>query len=117
MEAKKKRGRSAAGKKRHWVKEALEDERMSIGSWIKEELEDGNEELKEGTYLFSPDVGEVIERKETVKELGVFVDQDLDFKSQRQKVLSKIWRKLGCISRTFSTRSVQFLKTVSTSLV
>ena len=50
-------------------------------------------------------------------DLGLLVDQDLDFKSQGQKAFSKAWRKLGWISRTFSTRSVQFLKTVWTSLV
>ena len=41
------------------------------------------EELKEETYLFSPEYTEVIERKEAVKDLGVMVDQNLDFKVQR----------------------------------
>ena len=45
------------------------------------------------------------------------VDQQLDFKVQRQKALAKAWRKLGCIGRTFSTRTIPFLKTVRTSLV
>ena len=76
-----------------------------------------NEDLKDETYLFSPDYKEVIERKEAVKDLGVMVDQNLDFRVQRRKALSKAWRKLGWISRTFSTRSIPFLKTIWTSLV
>ena len=76
-----------------------------------------NEDLKDETYLFSPDYKEVIERKEAVKDLGVMVDQNLDFGVQRRKALSKAWRKLGWISRTFSTRSIPFLKTIWTSLV
>ena len=54
-----------------------------------------NEDLKDETYLFSPDYKEVIERKEAVKDLGVMVDQNLDFRVQRRKALSKAWRKLG----------------------
>ena len=45
------------------------------------------------------------------------VDQNLDLRIQRQKALSKAWRKLGWITRTFSIRTVPFLKTVWTSLV
>ena len=80
MEAKKKRGRSAAGKKRHWVKEALEDERMPIGSWIKEELEDGNEELKEG-------IVDIEEAEESKRER-----ERVRWKEQRQENGAKWWR-------------------------
>ena len=76
-----------------------------------------NEVLKEDTLLFSPDYGEIIERKESVKDLGIIVDQDLSFKQQRQRALSKCWRKIGWISRNCATRSISFLKTVWTSLV
>ena len=52
-----------------------------------------------------------------MKDLGIIVDQDLSFKPQRQKALSKCWKKIGWITRTFATRSISFLKTVWTSLV
>ena len=75
-----------------------------------------NEVLKEENPLFSPS-HVIIERKETVKDLGITVDQDLSFRPQRQKALSKCWKKIGWITRTFATRSISFLKTLWTSLV
>ena len=36
-----------------------------------------SEDLKDETYLFTPELNEVIERKEAIKDLGVIVDQNL----------------------------------------
>ena len=76
-----------------------------------------NNDLKEDTLLFSPDYTDVIERKEAIKDLGIYIDQNLDFKVQRQKALAKTWQKLGWVKRTFSTRTVPFLKTIWNSLI
>ena len=59
------------------------------------------EDLKDETYLKSPKYSEVIERKESVKDLGIMVDHQLDFRVQRQNALSMAWRKLGWIGRAF----------------
>ena len=56
-----------------------------------------NNNLRDETYLFSPNYNEVIERKEAIKVFGIRVDQDRDFKVQRQKSLGKAWRKFGWI--------------------
>ena len=47
-----------------------------------------SETLKEEIHLFFHDYTEVIERIEAVKDLGVMVEQGLDFKIQRQKSLT-----------------------------
>ena len=49
--------------------------------------------------------------------LGIQVNDNLNYKTQRQKALTKVVRKLGWVRRTFSTRLTSFLKLIWNSLL
>ena len=76
-----------------------------------------NDVLKDTTNYFAPDGVKIIERKSAVKDLGVMVDECLTYKVHRQKSAKKVIQKLGWIRRTFSSRTIPFLKTLWTSLL
>ena len=73
--------------------------------------------LKDSTFYYAPNGTNIIERKECIKDLGVLIDQDLTYRSHRQKALKKVFQKIGWIKHTFSTRTVPFLKILWNSLV
>ena len=75
-----------------------------------------NNDLKNCTEYFSPDMEYVVESKESVKDLGIHVDHKMTYRVQRQKSLTKVVQKLGWIRRMFVTRSTSFLKTIWNSL-
>ena len=52
-----------------------------------------------------------------MKDLGIQDDDNLNYKTQRQKAFTKVLRKLGWVRRTFSTRSTSFLKVIWNSLL
>ena len=57
-----------------------------------------NLDLKFDTSYFSPEMEGVVEVKEHVKDLGVYLDKNLNYKFQRQKIV----QKLGFIFILFS---------------
>ena len=69
-----------------------------------------NHSLKDDTLLFSPEYQQVIDRKETVKDLGILVDDMLLYKSQKQKALSKTMAKIGWVTRTFKSRDKSLMR-------
>ena len=69
-----------------------------------------NREIKESTYLFSLDFEDVIEEKSNIKDLGILVDSDLRYKEQMKSAVSKANKKASWILRTFSNRSVEFMR-------
>ena len=71
-----------------------------------------NRELKEGTTIFSPEYAEVVEEKEVIKDLGLMVDFSLSYEQKLAKAVSKTNQKAGWVLRTFSTRNVEFLRTM-----
>ena len=75
------------------------------------------EEIKENTVIFSPDYGEVVEAKPVIKDLGILVDDCVNYESQLYKAVSKTKQKAGWVLRTFSSRYVEFLRTMWRSLV
>ena len=60
---------------------------------------------------------EIIERKESLRDLGVQLTDDGGFGEQIEKVCKKARQKSGWLFRTFYSRNTQFLKQVFKSLV
>ena len=73
--------------------------------------------MKENTLIFSPKYQEIIERKEVIKDLGILVDQDINYKAQYDAALSKTRQKYSWVLRTFSSRDPQFMRIMWTSLI
>ena len=69
-----------------------------------------NREIKESTYLFTPDFEDVIEEKNYIKDLGILVDSELRYKEQMKLAVSKANKKASWILRTFGNRSVEFMR-------
>ena len=76
-----------------------------------------NLELKENTYLFTPNFEDIIEQKPYIKDLGIYVDSNLNYKEQMKAAVRKADKKSSWIFRTFSTRDVHFMKKMWKSLV
>ena len=64
-----------------------------------------------------PSGTDTIEEKEVVTDLGVKVNNKADFSDHIDKVCSKTSQKSGWILRTFSCRSIHFMKDMWKSLV
>ena len=76
-----------------------------------------NLELKDNTYLFTPNFEDIIEQKPYIKDLGIYVDSNLNYKEQMKAAVRKADKKSSWIFRTFSTRDVHFMKKMWKSLV
>ena len=76
-----------------------------------------NEALKNETEYFSGEYDEIIERKESLRDLGVQLTDDGTFGEQIERVCKKARQKSGWLFRTFYSRNTQFLKQVFKSLV
>ena len=71
-----------------------------------------NHQVIEDTTLFSPDFGEVVDAKDTIKDLGILVDRQLNYVDQLYKAVNKTKQKAGWVLRTFSTRDIPLLRTL-----
>ena len=71
-----------------------------------------NEDIKENTTVFSPDYGEVVESKDTIKDLGIMVEKEFTYKDHLRKAVSKTKQKSAWVLRTFRTRDIPFLRTL-----
>ena len=60
-----------------------------------------NKELKEDTNYFTEDTGELIERFETLRDLGEILSDEATFSAHIQHVEQKVRRKIGWVLRTF----------------
>ena len=69
-----------------------------------------NEELKQSSNYLTPDAENMIEVKETLRDLGVQMTDDGKFSQHISQVCSKARQKCGWILRTFSCRQTTFLK-------
>ena len=69
-----------------------------------------NREIKESTYLFTPDFEDIIEEKNYIKDLGILVDSELRYKDHMKLAVSKANKKASWILRTFGNRSVEFMR-------
>ena len=76
-----------------------------------------NEVLKDNTLIFSPNYQEIIERKEVIKDLGILVDHDLNYKAQFDAALAKTRQKYSWVLRTFSSHDPEFMRIMWNSLI
>ena len=109
--------------------ECLQKELQKLDNWAKENnmkfngkkfqvVRYGqNEELKNSTEYFAGNFEEIIERFETIRDLGVQLSDDASFDEQVEKVVKKARQKSGWIFRTFYCRKPAFLKQMFKSLV
>ena len=77
----------------------------------------GKDNITENTMLFTPGIEDPINEVDTAKDLGVLVDNKLDFKNQRVKVIKKANNKISWILHTFVSRDKDVMKTLWRSLV
>jgi hypothetical protein len=75
------------------------------------------EELKNSTNYFTPQYEDIIEEKETLRDLGVIMSNKATFAEHIMHVCTKVKQKSGLILRTFQSRDTQFLKFMWKSLV
>ena len=76
-----------------------------------------DQSLKENTILFTNEWKETITEVDQTKDLGVIIDNNCDFKAQRQTAIKKANRMAGWILRTFRSRDRILLRTLWRSLV
>ena len=76
-----------------------------------------DEDLKNETSYFTGNYDEVIERFESLRDLGVELSDDGAFDAHIEKVCKKARQKSGWIFRTFYSRNSTFLRQMFKSLV
>ena len=69
-----------------------------------------NDILKESTSYFTPNFEDLIEEKESLRDLGVMMSNDATFSIHVEAVCSKVKQKSSWILRTFANRKSWFLK-------
>ena len=73
--------------------------------------------LKTNYLYLTPGADDIIHEVETVKDLGVFIDNDLKFTSHINKLLTKVKQKVGWVMRNFKSKNHFILKTLWRSLI
>ena len=76
-----------------------------------------NEDLKNATNYLTPQANDIIEEKETLRDLGVIMNHKATFSDHIDKVCSQVSQKAGWILRTFQCRRTSFMKQMWKSLV
>ena len=76
-----------------------------------------NQELKEETMYFTPEMEETIEPFNTLRDLGVIMNDQANFNDHIEHVAKKVRQKIGWVLRTFSCRRNEFMKNIFNSLV
>ena len=75
-----------------------------------------NTEIKDSTFYLSAS-NEIIEEKETLRDLGVTVNNQGTFNEHIDLICSKVKQKSGWVLRTFKCREPYFLKTLWKQLI
>ena len=109
--------------------EKLQDDLSKLHKWGQEnnmEFNKGkfvvlrcgkNTEIKESTTYFSGDTEEIIEEKESTRDLGVIMQNDAGFDEHIEKVCKKVRQKSGWLFRSFYNRQGWFLRHMWNSLI
>ena len=88
-----------------------EDNNMKFNSTKFENLSYGkNEDLKNNTNFLTPNAENIIEGKESLRDLGIIMNYKADFTDHINHVCAKVNQKSGWIMRTFIRRDEYFLK-------
>ena len=69
------------------------------------------------TVYFTSEMAETIEPFNTLRDLGVILNDEATFTDHIEYVCKKVKQKIGWILRTFSCRKKQFMKQTFNSLV
>ena len=65
----------------------------------------------------TPDLQFPIEEVDIAKDLGIYLDNNLNFYDQRMKIVTKTQNKCSWILRTFFTRDLSIMRTLWKTLV
>ena len=76
-----------------------------------------DQEIKNNTILFSDEMKEVISPKETVRDLGIMIDSNASFNTQRKLAVIKAKQNTGWVLRTFRDRSPKLMTSLWKSLI
>ena len=76
-----------------------------------------NEDIKDGTSYFTDDTNDIIERFETLRDLGVILSDNATFDKHVEHVAKKVRQKTGLVLRTFCSRRQDLMKTLFKSLI
>ena len=76
-----------------------------------------NINLKENTLIFSPEYSDIVENKDVIKDLGIMIDEDISYIYQLNKAVNKTRQKSAWVLRTFSTRKIEFIRTMWNSCI
>ena len=76
-----------------------------------------NNELKMNTNYFSPDYQDLIEVKDSLRDLGIIMSDDASFTNHIQKVCTTVKQKCGWVLRTFQNRETHFMKCMWKTLI
>ena len=81
-------------------------------------LQYGKDEDLKNTYNYlSPESESIIERKESLRDLGVIMNESATFSDHINKVCNTVNQKAGWILRTFNSREPYLMKTLWNQLV
>ena len=69
-----------------------------------------NIEMKDDYNYFGPNIEEIMLDNEEVRDLGITISPECNYKSHISKVISKINQRVGYFLRTFKSRSLDFMK-------
>ena len=76
-----------------------------------------NETIKDDTLYFTENMEYIIERFDKVKDLGIIMNDEANFKDHLEKALTKARQKLGWILRTFKSRNRWLMRHLFKTLV
>ena len=69
-----------------------------------------NEELKNNTSYFTPNMSDVIDRTESVRDLGIILDDDMTFSSHINKMKASLKQKSGWLLRSIHSRDLSHMR-------
>ena len=76
-----------------------------------------DKDIKDDTNYFTEDTNEIIEKFESLIDLGVILSDDATFDKHVENVVKKVRQKTGWVLRTFYSRRQDIMKTLFKSLV
>ena len=77
----------------------------------------GSNNIRSETNVFAPNLDEVIEVKEVVRDLGIMIDDNMSYSSHIKKVVSKVNNLAAWALRTFRSRDKTLLRKLWRSLI
>ena len=76
-----------------------------------------NTQIKENTIYLTGDFEEVIEEKQSTRDLGIIMQNDATFNEHIEKVCKQVRQKTGWLYRSFYSRNMWFLRHMWNSLI